>query len=68
MCDAGIVTKESGGFFIDLYLTMTKQSKAFNWKGAQGELVRMMIAETRFHQTQQRLNTRQSMMPLKGMF
>ena len=24
---------------------MTKQSKAFNWKGAQGELVRMMIAE-----------------------
>ena len=31
--------------FIDLYLTMTKQSKAFNWKGAQGELVQMMIAE-----------------------
>ena len=26
-------------------LTMTKQSKAFNWKGAQGELVWMMIAE-----------------------
>ena len=24
---------------------MTKQSKAFNWKGAQGELVWMMIAE-----------------------
>ena len=26
-------------------LTRTKQSKAFNWKGAQGELVQMMIAE-----------------------
>ena len=33
------------GFFIDLYLTMTKQSKAFKWKRAQRELVQMMIAE-----------------------
>ena len=37
--------QKTGGFFINLYLTMTKQSKAFNWKGAQGELVWMMIAE-----------------------
>ena len=37
--------QKAGGFFINLYLTMTKQSKAFNWKGAQGELVQMMIAE-----------------------
>ena len=42
---AGIITKKTGGFFIDLYLPMTKQSKAFDWKGAQSELVWMMIAE-----------------------
>ena len=39
--------KKTGVFLIDLYLTMTKQSKALNGKGAQGELVWMMIAEVK---------------------